>query len=151
MYSKQQASQLRQEFWTAFGKYMQPVLSSEGNRVNWINYKSGAKNIFFRTDVGKGVSIAIEITHPANAERLGYYEKFLQLKPLFTGIVREEWDWEPQVTVGQGKHVSRISSMLPGVNVFNRSDWPLIISFLKPRLIALDAFWNMVKHEFDVW
>ena len=52
MYSKHEASQLRQEFWTPFGRYMQPVLSSEGERVNWINYKTGAKHIYFRMDAG---------------------------------------------------------------------------------------------------
>jgi hypothetical protein len=43
MYSKDQASQLKQEFWTAFGQYMGPVLSAEGLRTNWINYKTGVK------------------------------------------------------------------------------------------------------------
>jgi len=28
-------------------------------------------------------------------------------------------------------------------------DWPAMISFLKPRVIALDQFWNLVKEEFE--
>ncbi|MFA6248901.1 MAG: DUF4268 domain-containing protein, partial [Mucilaginibacter sp.] len=48
MYSKDQASQLKQAFWTAFGQYMGPVLSAEGLRTNWINYKTGVKHIYFR-------------------------------------------------------------------------------------------------------
>ncbi|MGN6618356.1 MAG: DUF4268 domain-containing protein, partial [Ilyomonas sp.] len=48
MYSKQEASQLRQEFWTVFGQYMLPVLSSEGMKISWTNYKTGEKNIYFR-------------------------------------------------------------------------------------------------------
>ncbi len=47
-----------------------------------------------------------------------------------------------------GKQVSRISSQLNMVNVFDMNDWPAIISFLKPRMLALDTFWNMVKDGF---
>ena len=32
MFSKQEASQLRKEFWTAFGQYMKPVLSADGGK-----------------------------------------------------------------------------------------------------------------------
>jgi hypothetical protein len=28
-------------------------------------------------------------------------------------------------------------------------DWPAIISFLKPRIIALDEFWENVKPGFE--
>ena len=48
MYSKSEASQLKQEFWTSFGQYMSPVLSAEGEKLNWINYKTGEKDIFFK-------------------------------------------------------------------------------------------------------
>jgi hypothetical protein len=30
-----------------------------------------------------------------------------------------------------------------------RDDWPAIISFLKPRIIALDAFWSQAKYGFE--
>jgi len=79
MYSKQQASQLRQEFWTAFGKYMQPVRSSDGEKVNWINYKTGAKHIFFRMHAAHGAAISIELTHGAAETRLAHFQKFTEL------------------------------------------------------------------------
>src|SRR5689334_3229582 len=93
MYSKQQASQLRQEFWTAFGRYMQPVLSAEGEKINWINYKTGIRHIFFRMHAAKGASIGIEITHPDAGIQLEYFEKFLQLKKIFADVMGEEWTW----------------------------------------------------------
>ncbi len=46
MFSKQEASQLRKDFWTAFGLYMRPIPSAEGDKINWINYKTGEKDIF---------------------------------------------------------------------------------------------------------
>ncbi|TVP42967.1 MAG: DUF4268 domain-containing protein, partial [Mongoliibacter sp.] len=38
---------------------------------------------------------------------------------------------------------------LADVNVMEKDDWPAIISFLKPRIIALDAFWSNIKPAFE--
>src|SRR5688500_12004546 len=128
MYSKQQASQIRQEFWTAFGKYMQPILSSEGEKVNWVNYKTGAKNIYFRMDAAKGASIAVEITHPDADQQKEYLDKFIQLKTIFNEIVGEDWNWETGVQDENGRSISRIYTELSNVNIFNKADWPALIS-----------------------
>jgi len=45
--------------------------------------------------------------------------------------------------------VSTIRTTLPGVNIFKTDDWPRIISFFKPRIIALDAFWDLVRDGFE--
>jgi len=37
---------------------------------------------------------------------------------------------------------------LKEVNIFDTNAWPAIISFLKPRIIALDKFWSLVKDGF---
>ena len=81
MYSRQEASQLRKEFWTAFGQYMQPILSAEGEKVNWINYKTGEKHIYFRMQVdNKKAFIGIELSHPDAGVQQLYFEQFLELK-----------------------------------------------------------------------
>lgn len=53
MYTREQISQLRQEFWTTFGQYMSPVLSAEGGKINWLNYKTGIKHLHFKMDADK--------------------------------------------------------------------------------------------------
>jgi hypothetical protein len=58
------------------------------------------------------------------------------------------WRWNETLPT-EHKTISSISQQLDGVNIFNQSDWPAIISFLKPRIIALDAFWDMVKDGFE--
>jgi hypothetical protein len=150
MYSKQQASQPRQEFWTAFGKYMQPVLSAEGEKINWVNYKTGVKHIFFRMQANKGALIAIELSYPNPGDRRAQFNKFLQLKTLFTTTMQEDWIWQQDTQDENGKITSRVSRELAGVNIFNKADWPALISFFKPRIIALDAFWSMVKPGFEI-
>ena len=48
-----------------------------------------------------------------------------------------------------GQPISKIEYVLEGVNVLDSNDWPSIISFLKPRIIALDDFWDQVKPGFE--
>jgi hypothetical protein len=150
MYSRQQASELRQAFWTALGKYMQPILSAEGEKVNWVNYKTGEKNIYFRMNAGsRSSSIAIEITHPNTELQQLYFEQFVQLKTLLHSALNEEWNWQLHFVDNNGKVISRIYKELNNVSLFNQNDWPALISFFKPRIIALDEFWSSAKYGFE--
>lgn len=151
MYSRQEASQLKKEFWTAFGHYIQPILSAEGEKVNWINYKTGEKDIYFRMDAdNKKATIAIELSHKDKGLRQLYFEQFKELKHLLQAEVNEEWIWLENAVDMYGKQTSKIYVEISGVNLFNKSDWPQLISFFKPRIIALDAFWSNVKYQFEM-
>ena len=151
MYPKQQVSQLRQEFWTAFGRYMNPVLSAEGEKVNWINYKTGEKNIHFRMDAEhRSASIAIELTHADRSIQQLYYEHFQQLKHVLEKTLGEQWEWRLHLSDEHGRTISRIYTELDDVSLFNKEHWPELISFFKQRITALDAFWSKVKYGFEV-
>lgn len=77
MYKKDEASQLRQAFWTAFGQYMAPIPSVEGEKINWVNYKTGVKNVYFRMFAdSKKARISIEITHSDICIQELFYEQF---------------------------------------------------------------------------
>ncbi len=81
MYTKQQTSGLRQEFWTAFGQYMSPVLSEDGEKINWINYKTGVKDVFFKMNAAnKFADISIELTHADVEMQQLFFERFLRVK-----------------------------------------------------------------------
>ena len=149
MYSKEQASKLKAQFWTSFGQYMKPIPGASGLPVNWINYKTGIRNIHFKMDADdtKAV-IAIEISSPKEEERLQYYHQFLSLKKLLSSTTTFNWRWNESLQT-DNKTISSISQQLNDVNILNQADWPTIISFLKPRIIALDALWNMVKDGFE--
>lgn len=150
MYSKQEAVQLKQEFWTAFGKYMSPVLSADGEKINWLNYKTGEKHIYFRMDAdNKKASVGIEIIHKDADLLTLYFEQFHQLKPLLKEVLGEEWNWQPQARNEIGQLISRISIAEQNVNIFNKQDWAVLISFFKPRIIALDQFWSTAKYAFE--
>ena len=151
MYSKEQASQLRQAFWTAFGQYMAPIFSAEGLRVNWVNYKTGAKHIYFRMQAdNKRASISIDLAHPDTELQELYFEQFQTYKNILHDVLGEEWQWKLHDADEYGKTVSRIYKDLSPTSIHQQDNWPELISFFKPRIIALDEFWSDVKYAFGV-
>ena len=94
-------------------------------------------------------TIAIELRHPDSGVQQHYFEKFEALKKFFWEITGEKWKWELLTIDEDNKQVSRIATTLPGVNIFDTADWPAIISFFKPRILALDTFWTSVKEGFE--
>jgi hypothetical protein len=150
MFTREEASHIKQEFWTTFGRYMRPVLSAEGVKVNWVNYHTRLKDVYFRMDAGKkSAAIYISLEHHDPDIQELYFEQFLLSKNLLHAALTEEWDWQLKISVGDGKIISRIYKEISGVSVFNKDHWPELISFFKPRIIALDSFWENAKYGFD--
>ena len=151
MFSRHESSQLRKEFWTVFGYYMKPVPSAEGEKINWLNYKTDVKHVLFRIDAGSNLaSVAIEISHADTDIQQLYFEQFLKLKNSLHALMQEEWSWQMPVIDENRKTISKIFKQLSPVSVFNKADWPALISFFKPRLIGLDEFWASSKYMFEV-
>lgn len=129
---------------------MAPVPAANDSKINWINYKTGIKHIYFRMDATSSrTSIAIVLANPDESRQQQDYQKLLQMKRMLEEAVSETWQWEQGISDDYGKTISVISTSIEGVNVFSEESWPRIISFLKPRLIALDAFWWLAKDLFE--
>jgi len=151
MYSKQEKAQLKEAFWTALGRYMTPHPGAGGEKVNWINYKTRIRHITFRTEVADSTaSIAVVLSHPDRAERAQAWQQFQEVKHLLKAATDEDWLWEEAYEDEYGHAYSRIYTTLENVNIYRQEDWPTLISFFKPRLIALDAFWEEVKFAFEL-
>jgi hypothetical protein len=151
MFSKQEASQLRKEFWTSFGQYLSPIPSSEGEKINWINYKTGVKGLHFKMDANREKAfIGIVITQPDIQPHEKLFNHLLELKNILHSTLKEEWTWLPQV-YEEEKIISKVYTEKTGISILKKEDWPELISFLKPRIIALDEFWNRVKYGFEGW
>lgn len=152
MYSKEETRRLREQFWTSFGQYMSVVPPAGEERVNWVNYKTGIKHLFFRMDVtNKQAIISIDITCPDPSIRELIYAQFVELQAVFNDTVGDDWIWDEQYYDHHGKSISRIYQTLDNVSVFRPADWPSLISFFKPRMIALDDFWSTANYSFTIF
>ena len=152
MYTKDQVSQLKQAFWTAFGQYIAPHPSADGLKINWVNYKTGFKHLHFKMQAdNRSASISIEMSHPDLDIQALIFEQFLAFKNIFKDTLGEDWEWQLHAQDEYGKTVSRIYKSLPDVSVLKQEDWPTLISFFKPRIIALDEFWSDAQYSFELF
>ncbi|WDF69979.1 DUF4268 domain-containing protein [Sphingobacterium oryzagri] len=153
MYSREEAKKLKEKFWTSFGQFMSLMPSEEGTKVNWVNYKTGVKHLYFRMEAeGKQAQIFIELAHPDEGIRALMYEQLLAYKNLLHTEPGEEWIWDATHTDEYGKVTARVALLLEEkVSIFKQEDWPKLIAFFKPRLIALDGFWSSAKYGFEIF
>lgn len=151
MRSPQEISKQTEAFWTAFGKYMRPILSAEELPISWINYKTNIQGVNFKMEADdKNASIAIVFSHADLSRQQVFYNRLVQMKQILEETLGEyDWAWQQNVPDKNGKIVSSLSKQLKDVSIYQQEHWPAIISFLKPRIIALDAFWSMGKYGFE--
>ncbi len=150
MYSRQEVSFLTQQFWTALGQYLAPIPSAEGEKINWVNYKTGEKDIrFFMTTESSTAKISITLSHRDIVLQKLYFDKLLKFKNTFHQILEEQWQWQELTMDSNGKVISEIYTSLENVNILNQHDWPMMISFFKERMLALDRFWCEYKYAFE--
>ncbi|RPD50105.1 DUF4268 domain-containing protein [Hymenobacter sediminis] len=149
MYGKAEAAQLRQAFWTTFGQYMAPVPSAEGETINWINYRTGLKYVQLRMRAeSRRATIGLELVHPDADIRALHYEQLQALSNMLPPVPGQTWDWQEEAEEN-GQPMSRVQQQLNGVSPLNREDWPALISFFKPRLLALDEFWSQARYPLE--
>lgn len=152
MYSKEEAFQIRKKFWTSFGRYMKLQSSASGEEVNWINYKTGIKELYFKTDVdNKSARIAIEISLKDREMQELMFEQFEDYLPLFESTIGEDWIWFRSFYDENGKEISKIELRLEKVSIFREENWSEIIGFLKENLLKLDEFWDVTKDSFEIF
>ncbi|MEQ8927426.1 MAG: DUF4268 domain-containing protein [Fulvivirga sp.] len=151
MYSKEESAILRKKFWTALGRHLSSKPSAEGLKVNWLNYKTGIKHLYFRMDViKKEAYIGIELHHPDEGIRELFFEQFLELKSYLHSILEEEWIWDKEYyQEDANKIISRIFTSKTGLTIFNQDHWPELINYMAPRMRKLDEFWSDAKYSFD--
>ncbi len=128
---------------------MNPIFSAEGMKINWMNYRTGIKDVYFRMNTGRGSNwIGISIEQRDKDIRELYFDQFLELRTMLHTTLEEEWIWQRDAKIDD-KSFSRIYCELPNASVLNREQWHDLIAFFKPRIIALDTFWTDAKYSFD--
>lgn len=140
----------RQQFWTSFGQYMRPVPSASGQKINWINYKTGVKFIKLVMEYGDGkATVALELSNPDTALRHAQFDQLVTFKKQFQRICGNDWLWEKDQAGTDKKNRSGIAASIYNVHLLKQADWPAIITFFKERMIVLDQFWNDYQFAFQ--
>ncbi|MEY3235973.1 MAG: hypothetical protein RI883_74 [Bacteroidota bacterium] len=146
MLSREQQKLLNIEFWNEFRKFMNNQKSSNGKRINWLNYPSDVKNIYIRLQAdGKGARLCFDIQPKDDDIRSIIWEQMTELKKVMENNMTHETIWLEKLWNDEGRVFSRIMWQQEGLDFYLLKDRELIFVFLKNRLIEFDAFYQEFK------
>ncbi|WP_341901270.1 DUF4268 domain-containing protein [Fluviicola taffensis] len=146
MYSKEEAKQLKINFWNQFKVQMQKTRSSNGRRMNWLSYPSEVKDIYIRVDAdGKGARLTFDIQGKDAGVRQILWEQVTELKIVLESEMGTEGVWIENANTSVVSDFNRIIWERSDLNFYKPEDHPEIINYLADRLIHFDAFYQEFK------
>ena len=134
MFSREEAKQIRQEFWTSFGKELPH---------KWLLYNTRMKEIQLKFSFEHKVAqVSLDITDADELIRDYYFEKLLSLKTVLKDSYLPEIIFVKDYVLPEGKTVSRIYVEKEGVNIYNKKFWPEVKQFLAENMLKLEEFFD---------
>lgn len=131
MFSKEEAAQIKKEFWIAFGKSFPR---------KWILYDTKIKDFSFKFSADKKkAEVSLDIEIKDEIFRNAYYEKIWSLEDLLKDYVGE-FQKEKFYTLENGKIISRIWVEKTGVSIFNKNSWREIFVFFVEKMDGFERF-----------
>ena len=136
MFSKQEAQQLKKEFWIAFGKSFPR---------KWILYDTKIKDFSFKFSAdNKKAEVSLDIEMNDELFRNAYYEKIWSLETILEEQIGE-FHKDEFYTLENGKTIARIWAEKHGVSIFNKNSWQEIFEFFVEKMNGFE----MVYYEYE--
>lgn len=132
MFSKEEAAQLKKEFWTAFGKSFPR---------KWILYDTKIKDFSFKFSAdNKKSEVSLDIEMKDELFRNAYYEKIWSLETILEEHIGQ-FQKDEFYTLDNGKVISRIWTEKTGVSIFNKASWRDIFEFFIEKMDGFERFY----------
>ena len=134
MFSKEESRQLREEFWTSFGKSFPR---------KWILYDTKIKGFSFKFHFDtKSALIALDLEDDLE-NRITYWEKLQSLKSILLNEYLPEVIFEEEYFLENGKEISRIYLPLEKkVSIHNKNSWQEVMVFFNENMHQFESFFN---------
>ncbi len=138
MYSKEEAKELRLEFWNKFGNRTRKIPGQRGKVKVWIGDRTNIKGVDLRFDVGREkIIVALEINIKNETKRLTLYEKLEATKKIFESEFGEELIWDFAYEKSYGEEVCRVYKQIDG-DFMVPEQWPSIFKFMIDKMLRLE-------------
>jgi hypothetical protein len=149
MFSKEEAKEIREEFWDQFRRM------SAGKRVrknlpgSWMLSNTGIKALNLRFHVDREVAqVGIDLETRNMDKRIELFEKLESVKNLLEKAMELPMIWELEYIRENGKSVSRIYLELLGVDIYNRDTWSRAHQFMYSNMMKLETFYIEYRDYF---
>lgn len=137
MFSKEESRQLKQEFWTSFGKSFPR---------KWILYNTKLKGVSFKFHFdNKKALVALDIEDSLE-HRIKYWEKLVALQSILKDEFLPEAIYEEEFFLENGKEISRVYVPLGHkVSIHNKNTWQEVMVFFNDIMSRFEAFFLEYK------
>ena len=148
MWSKEEARNRNIRFYTNFGVYMKKHAGEYGEKIRWVNYRTGVNSIRFKIEAFKNTSrVCIDIVNKDEGVREIFFEQFEEFKTLLSNSM-DKLDWVKEYRVDTEIYITRIYAELKGPSINKESDWGEIYKFFEKNILALHEFWEISQDVF---
>lgn len=145
MFSKEEAKQLRLEFWQKLANKTRRLPGQKGRKRLWIYGNTGIKGLDLRFDVGREkIIVALEINIKDEDKRLALYEKLEAAKGIFEGEFGKPLIWDYAYVKDNGREVCRVFVEKPG-DMYQKETWTEIFTFMIDHMIRMEKAFLEVK------
>lgn len=146
MLSKEEKKALNTHFWSGFKEFMKKTSSSNGRRMNWLNYPSDVKGIYIRLEAdAKGARLCLDIQPKDDGIRAIIWEQMIELKRVLESNMNSETIWTENYNLPDSRKISRISWETTEGSIYNKDEHETLYQFLKLRLVEFDVFYQEFK------
>ncbi|MGB5981951.1 MAG: DUF4268 domain-containing protein [Nonlabens sp.] len=134
MFSREEAKQVRQDFWTMFGKRYDR---------KWILYNTGIKDFNFKFSFeDRRAMVSIDLVHEDSFYQEYYFEKLESFKSLMQNEISQDLIFDPNYVLPSGKEIARIYLDLEGVKITKKTDWPQVYEFFFTYMDRFEKFYQ---------
>lgn len=148
MWSKEEAKNRKIRFFTNFGIYMKKYIPEYGEKIRWVNYRTGLNSIRFKIEADKVSSrVCIDIINKDEGVREVFLEQFEEFKTLLSNSM-DELEWIKEYRIDSSIYITRIITELKGPSINQESEWGDIYRFFEKNLVALHEFWDISQDVF---
>ena len=137
MFSKEESRQIRQLFWTSFGKSFPR---------KWVLYNTKIKGFSFKFHFdNKTAAVFLDLEDDLE-NRIKYWEKLQSLKAILKDEYLPDAIFEEEYYLDNGKEISRIHLYLDQkVSIHNKNTWQIVMEFFNEKMGAFEAFFEEYK------
>ena len=137
MFSKEESRQLREDFWTSFGKSFPR---------KWILYNTKVKGLSlkFHFDT-KSALVALDLEDDLE-KRIQHWDKLLALRSILMEDFLADAIYEEDYLLENGKEISRIYvPMYDKVSIHNKNSWRNVMLFFNETMDTFERFFLEYK------
>lgn len=143
MFSKEEAKQIRQDFWIFFGKRYPR---------KWLLYHTKLKDFSLKFDFDtKKAIVAFDVEHADELDRAYYFDKLVSLKKLLLEEVSPDFIFDEEYVLANGKLISRCYLQLDEVSIHNKKTWPEVFEFFYIYMDRMEVFFWEYEGFIKAW